>query len=189
MGETFEEISAGDGHELVVLCADTEAGYRSVIALHSTALGPAIGGARLWRYDSTDDALTDALRLSRGMTYKCALAGLPFGGGKAVIFDGGGAHDRERLFRAHGRFVERLGGRYITAEDVGTSPADMEHVLLETEHVGGLIDRSGDPSPATARGVFRAVGVGPHAGAQTNSTAAPSPCRARARRYHLAREL
>ena len=157
MSETFEEISAGDGHELVVLCADTEAGYRSVIAVHSTALGPALGGARLWRYDSTDAALTDALRLSRGMTYKCALAGLPFGGGKAVIFDGGGAHDRERLFRAHGRFVERLGGRYITAEDVGTSPADMEHVLLETEHVGGLIDRSGDPSPATARGVFRAV--------------------------------
>ena len=157
MSETFEEIRAGDGHELVVLCADTEAGYRGIIAVHSTALGPAIGGTRFWRYASDDDALMDALRLSRGMTYKNALAGLPFGGGKSVIVGDSRTAEREPLFRAHGRFVERLGGRYITAEDVGTSPADMEHVRAETEHVAGLIGKSGDPSPVTARGVFRAI--------------------------------
>ena len=157
MGETFEQISAGDGHELVVLCADTEAGYRSVIAVHSTALGPALGGARLWQYDSTDAALTDALRLSRGMTYKCALA-------VAALRRRQGRHLRRAARRIASDLPPRArplrrapGRRYITAEDVGTSPADMEHVLMETEHVGGLIDRSGDPSPATARGVFRAV--------------------------------
>ena len=101
--------------------------------------------------------MTDALRLARGMTYKNALAGLPFGGGKSIIMRDGKAHDREQLFRAHGRMVNSLAGKYITAEDVGTSPADMEFILKETEYVGGLQGRSGDPSPHTARGVFRAM--------------------------------
>lgn len=154
----MEEILAGGEHERVVLCSDPAANYRSVIAVHSTRLGPAVGGARLWRYGSLDEAVTDALRLSRGMTYKNALAGLPFGGGKTVILsDENLPIDREKLFRAHGRFVERLGGSYITAEDVGTSPDDMEHVRRETTHVGGLWGESGDPSPVTARGVFRAI--------------------------------
>ncbi len=108
-------------------------------------------------YDSEEQALTDALRLARGMTYKNALAGLPFGGGKSVILGDNHHTDREALFRAHGRFVESLAGRYITAEDVGTSTSDMNFVLMETRHVGGIAGQSGDPSPVTARGVFRAI--------------------------------
>ncbi len=158
MSDQIEELRIEGEHERVVLCEDAAAGYRSVIAIHSTRLGPALGGARLWRYSSLDEALTDALRLARGMTYKNALARLPFGGGKAVILaNAQTTSEREKLFRAHGRFVERLGGSYITAEDVGTSPDDMEHVRRETKYVGGLWDKSGDPSPVTARGVFRAV--------------------------------
>ena len=144
-------------HERVVLCEDDGAGYRAVVAVHSTALGPALGGTRLWNYASVEEAVTDALRLSRGMTYKNALAGLPFGGGKSVVVADGRRVDREKLFRAHGRFVETFGGSYMTAEDVGTSPADMEIVARETRHVAGLSDRSGDPSPHTAHGVFRAM--------------------------------
>jgi leucine dehydrogenase len=127
------------------------------VVVHSTALGPAVGGTRYWSYQTEDDALTDGLRLARGMTYKNALAGLPFGGGKSIIMRDDGAADREKLFRAHGRMVNSLAGKYITAEDVGTSPADMEYVLKETTYVGGLQGRSGDPSPHTARGVFRAM--------------------------------
>jgi leucine dehydrogenase len=151
-----DERDAG-GYERVVTATDEEAGYRAVIAIHSTALGPALGGARLWNYAGVDEARTDALRLARGMTYKNALAGLPFGGGKSVIIGNGKVIDREKVFRAHGRLVEHFGGSYITAEDVGTSPSDMEFVSLETRHVGGLADRSGDPSPVTAHGVFRAI--------------------------------
>ena len=145
------------GYELVVRGRDEAAGYRGIIALHSTALGPAVGGTRLWPYASEAAALEDVLRLARGMTYKNALAGLPFGGGKSIIIGDDRTLDREGIFRAHGRFVETLGGRYITAEDVGTSPADMAYVRQETTYVAGLADRSGDPSPATARGVFRAL--------------------------------
>ncbi len=145
------------GHEQVMLCQDETAGYRAIIAIHSTRLGPAVGGARLWPYANDEEAFIDALRLSRGMTYKSALAGLPFGGGKAVIIGDGKTVNREKLFRAHGRFVETLGGRYITAEDVGASTADMDIVHLETQHVAGLAARSGDPSPWTAHGVFRAM--------------------------------
>jgi len=145
------------GHEQAVLCHDEAAGYRAIIAIHSTKLGPAVGGARLWPYANDEEAFIDALRLSRGMTYKSALAGLPFGGGKAVIIGDGKTMNREKLFRAHGRFVETLGGRYITAEDVGTSTADMDLVRLETKHVAGIAARSGDPSPWTAHGVFRAM--------------------------------
>jgi leucine dehydrogenase len=151
------ELETNGEHELLLTCADEGAGYRGVIAVHSTALGPAVGGARFRNYASEEEAITDALRLSRGMTYKNALAGLPLGGGKSVIIGDNKTPERERIFRAHGRFVESLGGRYVTAEDVGTSPADMEIVRRETRHVAGLLDRSGDPSPVTAHGVFRAV--------------------------------
>lgn len=154
--ELFEAM-AEMGHEQVVFCQDASSGYRGIIAIHSTALGPAVGGTRFWNYASEEEALVDALRLSRGMTYKCAVAGLPWGGGKSIILDDGQLKDREKLFRAHGRFVERLGGRYVTAEDVGTSPADMELIALETSHVGGLIGKGGDPSPWTALGVFRSM--------------------------------
>jgi len=144
-------------HELVLIGRDDAIGYHGIIAIHSTALGPAVGGTRFWNYDSEDEALTDALRLSHGMTYKSALAGLPLGGGKSIIIGNHSARDRTALLRAHGRFIETLKGRYVTAEDVGTSPADMEIVRLETQHVAGLIGRSGDPSPYTARGVYRAI--------------------------------
>jgi leucine dehydrogenase len=144
------------GYERVLLGSDEAAGYQGIIAIHSTVLGPAVGGTRYWSYKTADDAMTDALRLARGMTYKNALAGLPFGGGKSIMRDGQAAN-REQLFRTHGRMVNSLAGKYITAEDVGTSPADMEYVLQETTYVGGLQGRSGDPSPHTARGVFRAM--------------------------------
>jgi leucine dehydrogenase len=145
------------GYERVLLGSDEAAGYQGIIAIHSTALGPAVGGTRYWSYKTADDAMTDALRLARGMTYKNSLAGLPFGGGKSIVMRNGQAANREKLFRAHGRMVNSLAGKYITAEDVGTSPADMEYVLQETTYVGGLQGRSGDPSPHTARGVFRAM--------------------------------
>lgn len=146
-----------EGHEQVFFGEDPAANYRGIIAIHDTTLGPALGGTRLWRYRSDEEALTDALRLSRGMTYKNALAGLPLGGGKSVILSPEKITDRESLFRAHGRFVETLKGRYITAEDVATTTADMDCVSLETAHVVGLEGRSGDPSPITAQGVFRAI--------------------------------
>ena len=142
------------GHEQLVLCHDPSCGYLGIVAIHDTTLGPALGGTRYWQYASTDEAITDALRLARGMTYKAAVAGLNLGGGKSVIIGDNKRMDREALFRAHGRFIESLGGRYITAEDIGTSPADMEYVKLETNHVAGLMGLSGDPSPVTAYGVY-----------------------------------
>jgi len=145
------------GYERVLLGSDEAAGYHGIIAIHSTALGPAVGGTRYWSYKTEDEAITDVLRLARGMTYKNALAGLPVGGGKSIIMRKGNAADREQLFRAHGRMVNSLAGKYFTAEDVGTSPADMEYILKETEYVAGLQGRSGDPSPHTARGVLRAM--------------------------------
>src|SRR5215210_5225251 len=153
----FFETLADMGHEQVVLCHDKASGYRGIIAIHDTTLGPALGGTRFWNYATDDDAIIDALRLSRGMTYKNAVAGLNLGGGKSVIIGDNKTASREMLFRAHGRFVESLGGRYVTAEDVGTSPADMDYVHMETEYVAGLAGRSGDPSPVTAHGVFRAI--------------------------------
>lgn len=149
--------STNSSHEQVLVGRDEGSGYHGIIAIHSTALGPAVGGTRFWHYDSEEEALTDALRLSRGMTYKNALAGLPLGGGKSIIIANNSPRDRTALLRAHGRFVNTLNGRYITAEDVGTSPADMEIMRLETQYVAGLIGRSGDPSPYTAAGVFRAI--------------------------------
>lgn len=143
-----------DGYEQLVFCHEPSCGYFGIIAIHDTTLGPALGGTRFWNYASTDEAVTDALRLAKGMTYKAAAAGLNLGGGKSVIIGDNRRTDRETLFRAHGRFVDSLGGRYITAEDVGTSPADMEFVRRETEHVAGLQNLSGDPSPVTGYGVY-----------------------------------
>ena len=132
-----------------------------VIAVHSTYRGPAAGGCRVWRYPSPINALTDALRLSRGMSYKNALAELPFGGGKAVIIPPEQPYDRQALFEAFGRAVESFEGKYVTAEDVGSSVADMQVVRSQTAHVGGLppIDgrAGGDPSPWTALGVFLSI--------------------------------
>jgi leucine dehydrogenase len=154
--EVFDTI-AEMGHEQVALCHDASSGYRGIIAIHSTTLGPALGGTRFWQYGSDDEAIVDALRLARGMTYKNAVAGLNLGGGKSVIIGDNRTREREMLFRAHGRFVESLGGRYITAEDVGTGTTDMDFVQMETDYVTGLAGKSGDPSPVTARGVFRAI--------------------------------
>jgi leucine dehydrogenase len=142
------------GHEQVLLSHDPSCGYFGIIAIHDTTLGPALGGTRFWQYGTTDEAITDALRLARGMTYKSAVAGINLGGGKSVIIGDNKRVDREALFRAHGRFIETLGGRYITAEDIGTSPADMEYIKLETDHVAGLLGLSGDPSPVTGYGVY-----------------------------------
>lgn len=156
--EIFQKIEEHE-HEQVVFCYEPAAGYRGIIAIHNSTLGPALGGTRFWSYQNDEDALTDVLRLSRGMTYKAAVAGLNLGGGKSVIIGNPAVDgdDREGVFRAHGRHVEALGGRYITAEDVNTSPGDMESVFAETKHVVGLQGRSGDPSPVTAWGTFRAA--------------------------------
>ncbi len=154
---SFFETISGMGHEQVVLCHDRASGYRGIIAIHDTTLGPALGGARFWNYKTDEDAFVDALRLSRGMTYKNAVAGLNLGGGKSVIIGDNRTPNREMIFRAHGRFVDSLGGRYVTAEDVGTSVEDMDFVHMETKHVTGIGSRSGDPSSVTAHGVFRAI--------------------------------
>lgn len=148
------------GHEQIVLCSDPASGYRGIIAVHSSALGPAVGGTRWWTYPSDEAALVDAMRLSRGMSYKNALARLPFGGGKSVILGTSGPVDRRAVLRAHGRFIERLGGLYITGEDVGTTPADMEVIAETTRFAAGREGTSGDPSPHTARGVYRAMQAG-----------------------------
>ncbi len=146
-----------DGHESVLYCHDAASGLRAIIAVHSTRLGPAAGGCRMWDYASETDGLNDALRLSRGMTYKSAIAGLPLGGGKAVILGDARTTKSPALLRAFGRCVNRLGGAYYTAEDVGTNVEDMRQIALETDYVAGLTDgahASGDPSPFTARGVY-----------------------------------
>ena len=154
--EIFGAMGRG-GHEQVVFWHEPEHGYRGIIAIHDTTLGPALGGTRFWDYPTDDQALVDVLRLSRGMTYKASLAGLDLGGGKSVIIGDHRVRERERIFRAHGRAVESLKGRYITAEDVGTSVEDMQWVNLETDHVTGLRGKFGDPSPATAFGVYRGL--------------------------------
>lgn len=147
--------------EEVLMLKDVEAGLDGVIAVHSTVLGPGAGGCRLWHYADGEAAFADAVRLAEGMSYKNALAGLPLGGAKAVLRRPAGAFDRAKLFRAFGRAVARLEGRYVTAEDVGTGVADMEVVAEETRHVAGRAQRQGrpggDPSPHTAQGVFVAM--------------------------------
>lgn len=156
---TFEEL-AKLGHEQVVYCRDDSVGLRAIIAIHSTALGPALGGTRLYNYASEADALQDVLRLSRGMTYKAAVAGLDLGGGKAVIWGDPNTIKSEALFRSYGRFVDSLGGRYITAEDMNTTVEDMNYINRETKWVTGhstYSGGSGDPSPVTAWGVYHGI--------------------------------
>ncbi len=145
-------------HENVVFVEDTDTGLKAIIAVHDTTLGPALGGCRVWPYENTADALTDALRLSRGMTYKNALAGLDLGGGKAVIIADPRKDKSTDLMEAFGRHVDRLSGTYITAEDVGVTPEDMEAVARQTAHVRGTRATGlGDPSPYTALGVFSGI--------------------------------
>lgn len=144
-------------HEQIVMCSQPEAGLKAIIAIHNTTLGPALGGVRMWPYESEKAAIRDALRLSRGMTYKAAISGLNLGGGKAVIIGDPHKDKTEALFRAFGRYVDSLGGRYITAEDVGIDIQDMEWVFSETKYVTGIpkeLGGSGDPSPVTAYGVY-----------------------------------
>ena len=153
----FELIEKYGSHESVVLCHNKDVGLRAIIAIHNTALGPALGGTRMWVYKNDEEALIDVLRLSKGMTYKAAAAGLNLGGGKAVIMGDPKKDKSEGLFRAFGQYVNSLNGRYITAEDVGTSVHDMEHVYAETPWVTGIpkdLGGSGDPSPFTAHGVL-----------------------------------
>jgi leucine dehydrogenase len=155
----FEHIT-GDGYEQIVFCSDDQSGLRAIIAIHSTALGPALGGTRFYPYASEEEALVDVLRLARGMTYKAAAAGLDLGGGKAVIIGDPKRIASEELFRAYGRFIETLGGRYITAEDVGTALGDMDIVRRESRWVTGCSHTyggSGDPSPVTAYGVLNGI--------------------------------
>lgn len=156
----FEQIGEGIGHEQVLFCNDPQVGLKAIIAIHDTTLGPALGGLRMWPYKSEEEAVRDVLRLSRGMTYKAAVAGLNLGGGKAVIFGDSATDKKEALFRTLGRHVESLGGRYITAEDVGTSVQEMTWIRMETKHVAGLaedVGGSGDPSPVTALGTFAGI--------------------------------
>ncbi len=155
----FETISTS-GHEQIVFCQSRDAGLKAIIAIHNTVLGPALGGLRMWPYKNEAEALNDVLRLSRGMTFKNAVAGLNLGGGKAVIIGDPAKDKSEALFRAFGRFVNSLNGRYITAEDVGIDVNDMEYVFRETEFVTGVHQvhgGSGDPSPFTAYGTLQGL--------------------------------
>jgi len=162
MPELFDLIGRHE-HEQVLLTYEPSCGYKGLIAIHDTSLGPALGGTRFWQYESDMDALVDVLRLARGMTYKAAVAGLNLGGGKSVIIGDNRTTHREMIMRAHGRAVQSLGGRYITAEDVGTSVEDMTYIGMETDHVVGMAGKSGDPSPVTAYGVYRGIRACAHA--------------------------
>lgn len=155
----FETIATTD-HEEVVFCQNRDAGLKAIIAIHNTVLGPALGGLRMWPYKTEQEAVNDVLRLSRGMTYKNAVAGLNLGGGKSVIIGDPAKDKSEALFRAFGRFINSLNGRYITAEDVGIDVNDMEYVFRETEYVTGVHQvhgGSGNPSPFTAFGALQGV--------------------------------
>jgi leucine dehydrogenase len=148
------------GHEQIVFSHDRATGLKAIVAIHDTTLGPALGGCRVWNYATEDEAIFDVLRLSRGMTYKAAVAGLALGGGKAVIIGDPKKIKTEALFRAFGRFVNGLDGRYITAEDVNVTTADIDNVAMETKYCAGIASRaggSGDPSPVTALGVFSGI--------------------------------
>ncbi|MCC6276491.1 MAG: Glu/Leu/Phe/Val dehydrogenase [Oligoflexia bacterium] len=157
---SFEIIEKHGGHEEVILCTNKDVGLKAIIAIHNTTLGPALGGTRMWTYKTDEEALVDVLRLSKGMTYKAAVSGLNLGGGKAVIIGDPKRDKTEGLFRAFGRYIESLNGRYFTAEDVGTNVADMEFINMETRFVTGIDTRhggSGDPSPFTAHGVLMGI--------------------------------
>ena len=156
MSAIFETIS-DKNHEQVVFCNDPLSGLKAIIAIHNTVLGPALGGCRMYPYKSEDEALVDVLRLSKGMTYKASISNLNLGGGKAVIIGDPNTDKSEILLRSFGKFVQSLGGKYITAEDVGMSVHDMEYIRMETDHVTGIkraMGGSGDPSILTALGVF-----------------------------------
>lgn len=147
-------------HEQVVYCNDKETGLKAIIAIHDSTLGPALGGTRMWHYSNEREALIDVLRLSRGMTYKAAITGLNLGGGKAVIIGNPFKQKTQKLMRKFGEFVNSLGGKYITAEDVGMSAQDMKYVKMETDFVTGIpieMGGSGDPSPVTAFGVYMGI--------------------------------
>jgi leucine dehydrogenase len=156
----FENIGKHGNHEQVIFCHDKDTGLKGIIAIHDTTLGPALGGTRMWPYNTEEEALIDVLRLSEGMTYKASAAGLNLGGGKAVIIGDPKKDKSEGLFRAFGMYINSLNGRYITAEDVGTTVNDMEHVYASTPWVTGIprgLGGSGDPSPHTAHGVLMAI--------------------------------
>lgn len=152
----FEYMEKYDFEQLVFNYDETS-GLKALICIHDTTLGPALGGTRMWIYEKEEEAIEDALRLARGMTYKAAVAGLNLGGGKGVVIGDPKKEKSEELWRAFGRFVQSLNGRYITAEDVGTSPQDMNFVSMETSSVVGLMGTSGDPSPFTANGVWHGM--------------------------------
>lgn len=152
----FEEMKKY-GFEQVVHIYDDTTGLKGIIVIHDTTLGPALGGSRIWNYESEEEALIDCLRLARGMTYKSSAAGLNLGGGKAVIIGDATKVKSEAFFRAFGRYVQSLNGRYITAEDVNTTTEDMAYINMETDHVVGLAGKSGNPSPITALGTFYAL--------------------------------
>jgi leucine dehydrogenase len=157
--ELFETIEAS-GHEQIVFCNNTDVGLKAIIAIHNTTLGPALGGLRMWPYATEQEALNDVLRLSKGMTYKAAVSGLNLGGGKSVIIGDPRKDKSEALFRALGKFIDTLGGRYITAEDVGIDVNDMEFIFQETNNVVGVHQvhgGSGDPSPFTAYGTLQGI--------------------------------
>jgi len=148
------------GHEQVVFCHDEATGLKAIIGIHNTTLGPALGGTRMWNYATEQEALTDVLRLSRGMTFKAAISGLNLGGGKAVIIGDAKTMKTEAFLRRFGKFVNSLGGKYITAEDVNMKTADMEFIAMETRHVTGLpesVGGGGDPSPVTAYGTYLGI--------------------------------
>lgn len=152
----FDYLEEHDFEQLV-FCQDKSTGLKAIIGIHDTTLGPALGGTRIWDYKSEDEAIIDVLRLSVGMTYKNSAAGLNLGGGKAVIIGDPSEIKSEALFRTFGRYVESLGGRYITAEDMNTTTQDMAYINSETDYVVGLEGKSGNPSPVTALGVFRGI--------------------------------
>ena len=157
--QVFEKL-AEYRYEQLVFCHDRATNLRAVIAIHDTTLGPALGGCRMYPYASEDEAVVDVLRLARGMTYKAAASGLNLGGGKSVIIGDPERDKSEELFRSFGRYLETLNGRYIVAEDVGTSTEDMENIRIETSHVVGVDvthGGSGDPSPFTALGVLHGM--------------------------------
>ncbi|WP_053219274.1 branched-chain amino acid dehydrogenase [Virgibacillus senegalensis] len=157
--EIFKYMESYD-YEQLLFCQDEQSGLKAIVAIHDTTLGPALGGTRMWTYDSEEAAITDALRLAKGMTYKNAAAGLNLGGGKTVIIGDPKKDKNEAMFRAFGRFIQGLNGRYITAEDVGTTVTDMDLIHEETDFVTGIspeFGSSGNPSPVTAYGVYKGI--------------------------------
>src|SRR5690625_1300571 len=154
----FESLEESD-YEQVIYCSDKKSGLKAIIVIHDTTLGPALGGTRMWPYQTEEEALEDVLRLAKGMTYKNAAAGLNLGGGKAVIIGDPNVDKNEAMFRMFGQYVDSLGGRYITAEDVGTTEQDMDFINMETKYVAGTSGgkSAGDPSPVTAYGIYQGV--------------------------------